>query len=179
MKPLFTIHEGEFLVGEQISRQFGDQYEVWIPAKDDGIDLLVTHRTKRKPGVRIQVKHSRGFEPRHSLPREHADCVRGWYTLNPAKIRSSCADVWVFVILTLRHEKHFIVLPTATLRQRIPSNTKGPWHIYLSIWKDKKCFNTRDLSQSLLLKAIQGGAIKKRLNYSDFVNNWQAIHRLL
>ncbi len=45
MKTLFTIHAGEFLVGDHISRRFGLKYDVWVPAKDTGIDLLVTRNS--------------------------------------------------------------------------------------------------------------------------------------
>ena len=38
MKPLFTIHEGEFLVGSHIEKKFRD-WNVWIPSKDKGIDF--------------------------------------------------------------------------------------------------------------------------------------------
>lgn len=49
MKPLFTIHEGEFLVGEYISRKLKDLHEVWVPVKDKGVDLLITHKQRRCP----------------------------------------------------------------------------------------------------------------------------------
>ena len=48
MKPMFTIHEGEFLVGDYINRNLKDKYEVWVPTKDEGTDLLVTHRKKNR-----------------------------------------------------------------------------------------------------------------------------------
>ena len=40
MKPLFTIHEGEFLVGDYINRKLGRKFDVWVPTKDTGVDLL-------------------------------------------------------------------------------------------------------------------------------------------
>src|SRR5260221_10904799 len=43
MKPLFTIHAGEFLVASYIEQQFKD-YLVWLPSRDSGVDLLVTDR---------------------------------------------------------------------------------------------------------------------------------------
>ena len=47
MKPIFTIHEGEFLAGDHINRKLGHKYDVWVPTKDSGVDLLVT-RNRRK-----------------------------------------------------------------------------------------------------------------------------------
>ena len=41
MKPIFTIHAGEYLVGTYIEKNF-KKYNVWFPSKDRGIDLLVS-----------------------------------------------------------------------------------------------------------------------------------------
>ena len=41
MKPLFTIHAGEFLVASYIEQKFKD-YLVWLPSRDSGVDLLLT-----------------------------------------------------------------------------------------------------------------------------------------
>src|SRR5713101_6816222 len=43
MKPLFTIHGGEYLVGSYIEQHF-KRVNVWIPSRDKGADLLVTDR---------------------------------------------------------------------------------------------------------------------------------------
>src|SRR5436305_1888957 len=40
MKPLFTIHAGEFLVASYIEQRFKD-YLVWLPSRDLGVDLLL------------------------------------------------------------------------------------------------------------------------------------------
>ncbi len=85
MKPLFTIHEGEFLVGDRIIRKFGNQYDVWVPAKDSGVDLLVTPTSGTGKPVKLQVKSSWGFDPRF-VPANDL-WVWGWYTLKPAKIK--------------------------------------------------------------------------------------------
>jgi hypothetical protein len=59
MKPLFTIHAGEYLVGEYIERHF-KQVNVWLPARDTGIDLLISDLLNRRV-VSIQVKYSKDF----------------------------------------------------------------------------------------------------------------------
>ena len=43
MRPIFTVHAGEFLVGEHIEKKF-PELNVWIPSKDTGVDLLVTNK---------------------------------------------------------------------------------------------------------------------------------------
>ena len=44
MKSLFSIHAGEYLVGSHIEKSY-PKWNVWIPSKDTGIDLLVTNLT--------------------------------------------------------------------------------------------------------------------------------------
>ena len=61
MKPLFTIHAGEYLTGEYIERNY-PHWNVWVPSKDTGIDLLVTDETNSKT-VSLQVKFSKDFNP--------------------------------------------------------------------------------------------------------------------
>jgi hypothetical protein len=45
MRPIFTIHAGEFLVGQDLEAM---GKKVWIPSKDDGVDLLVTDKANTK-----------------------------------------------------------------------------------------------------------------------------------
>ena len=47
MRPLFTVHAGEFLVGQHIEGFKGKN--VWVPTKDTGVDLLVTNSANTKP----------------------------------------------------------------------------------------------------------------------------------
>lgn len=54
MKPLFTIHVGEFVAGDYIERTFR-RVNVWVPTKDTGVDLLVSDR-KNKKALSLQVK---------------------------------------------------------------------------------------------------------------------------
>jgi hypothetical protein len=61
MRPLFTVHAGEFLVGQHIEASFKDK-NVWVPTKDGGVDLLVTNLANTKT-VTLQVKFSRDFLP--------------------------------------------------------------------------------------------------------------------
>jgi hypothetical protein len=59
MRPIFTIHAGEFLVGEYLERTFKN-VQIWVPAKDTCIDLLVSNSRNTK-AVSFQVKFSRDF----------------------------------------------------------------------------------------------------------------------
>jgi hypothetical protein len=52
MRPLFTLHAGEFLVGEYIERTF-PSLNVWVPAKDTGVDLLITDESAQMSLFRL------------------------------------------------------------------------------------------------------------------------------
>lgn len=102
MKPLFTIHAGEFLVDCEIERKFR-RVNVWVPAKDTGIDLLVSNSDNSKT-VSLQVKFSRDY-----LVTNLTDAVLrtelhagGWWTPTPGQIENSRAEYWVFVLFTVR-----------------------------------------------------------------------------
>ena len=61
MRPLFTIHAGEFLVGEYISRKLKRDFDVWLPVQDTGVDLLVTPRSRhRRNANKRQPPHRDG-----------------------------------------------------------------------------------------------------------------------
>jgi len=57
MQQMFTIHAGEYLIGSYIEENFKN-YNVWVPSKDTGIDLLVTN-SKNNKAVSLQVKYSK------------------------------------------------------------------------------------------------------------------------
>ncbi len=58
MKPLFTIHGGEYLVGSYIERHF-KRVNVWVPSRDTGVDLLVSDRIHPAIGFpRFRVAHA-------------------------------------------------------------------------------------------------------------------------
>ena len=59
MKPFFTIHAGEYLVGSHIESNF-KKINIWVPSKDKGIDLLLTNSDNSK-SVSVQVKFSKDF----------------------------------------------------------------------------------------------------------------------
>lgn len=49
MRPMFTVHVGEHLVGDYMERTF-PRWNVWVPSKDTGTDLLLTEAGRREGG---------------------------------------------------------------------------------------------------------------------------------
>src|SRR2546422_534869 len=112
MRPLFTVHAGEFVVGEFIEQSLPD-LDVWVPAKDTGIDLLVTGKRGRPP-ISLQVKLSRDYKPFEARNEfEKSIVAAGWLTLDHDKLATSKADLWVVVLIS--HERklkpQFLVIP--------------------------------------------------------------------
>ena len=63
MKSLFTVHAGEYLTGAYIEEKLSNKehsYNVWVPGRDTGIDLLVTNSDNTKM-CSLQVKYSKDY----------------------------------------------------------------------------------------------------------------------
>lgn len=150
MRPIFTIHAGEFLVADYIERNYAKQHRlrVWVPSKDDGIDLLITNENCKR-AVTVQVKFSKSF-----------DCERkydasGWWTLNKKKIMDSAADYWVFVMPKFCGKRtysdcfYFIIKPNDLLKhlEEIHGD-KTSYKMYLTVCKEK-VIETRGLRKEM------------------------------
>jgi hypothetical protein len=175
MKPIFTIHEGEFLVGDYINRKFGHKYDVWVPTKDSGVDLLVARKRGRGRSVKLQVKFSRSFDIHEELARHVL--ATSWYTLDPKKIRRSGADLWVFVFMTLRHDRYFVLIPTPELRRRIPRSCGSKWNLYLWAYADGSCYQVRDLNLDERLNAVHRGVQDRYRDFSKWFDNWRLLDK--
>jgi len=138
MKPLFTIHAGEFVVGDFLERKFPN-VNVWVPSKDAGIDLLVTDK-RNKRTVSLQVKFSRDFlatQIQKVFQRPLRAC--GWWSLNREKIVGSNADYWVFVLVGFeRQGTDFVIIKPSELLNRLDSIHAGIKIIQRYIWVTQK-----------------------------------------
>jgi hypothetical protein len=114
LRTLFTIHGGEWLVGDYIERKY-QRVNVWVPAKDTGVDLLVSD-SKNKQVVSLQVKVSRDH---HTDMNEVA---KGWWKVKRKKIADSPADYWIFGIDRLERnpsDSDFVIIKPAELLRRL------------------------------------------------------------
>jgi hypothetical protein len=97
MRPIFTIHAGEYLVATKIEESFPG-LRVWIPSKDIGVDLLVTDDEQNKIAS-LQVKFSKDYLATDARSVATPDIASGgWWTLKRKKILESPADLWVMVL---------------------------------------------------------------------------------
>jgi len=138
MKPLFTIHGGEYLAGSYIEHRFS-RVNVWIPSRDTGIDLLVSDQRNRRT-LSLQVKFSKDWLVTHMKPpfQEHLRAC-GWWTINAGKLRSSKADYWVFVLLGFGRDKtDFVIVPTKELNRRMRAIHGAQRTIQSYLWVTKE-----------------------------------------
>lgn len=179
MRPIFTIHAGEYLVANQIEERFTKSHglRVWIPSKDDGIDLLVTDDACKK-SVKLQVKFSKDFD--HGVEYR----ASGWWSLNSKKIAESTADYWVLALPMADRENvyrdcFFIALPPKELLRRLKVVHGEPskndvYNLYLTV-KDDRVVDTRSLKKKDATKAFMN--LKDDRNYSQYLNGLDLIAR--
>ena len=174
MRPMFTIHIGEYLVADHIERLYGKKrgIRLWMPSKDNGIDLLVTDKSCRKT-VSLQVKYSKSY-----------DCERefdatGWWQLNRKKIEMSDADYWVFVIPAFKGKRkisscYFVILTPAELIKRLKKihGNEEVYNMYLTI-KGDAVIETREI----ILDERNKQFLKPKgyRNFSRFLNMWDNV----
>ncbi len=180
MKPLFTIHAGEFVVGDFLERKFHN-VNVWVPSRDTGIDLLVTDK-KNKKTVSFQVKFSRDFLATH-MPASFQKPLRacGWWSLNREKIAKSSADYWVFVLVGFeRRSTDFVIIKPTKLLNRLDSiHTKAKTiQSYFWVTEKRKCWETRGLKKKEQIEIAQGQYSNKARDFSIYLNNWSPLQEL-
>ena len=180
MRPLFTIHAGEFLIGEYIERSFRNT-NVWLPSKDSGIDLLVTSKNN-KVSVSLQVKYSRDFLVTN-LSAEFQEPIRafGWWTFDPKKLQESLADYWVLLIVGFSHRTNdYIIIKPQELYKRLhalhPNVAK--FHTYLWVTRKGRCWETRDLGNEDKALVAQGLYKNPLRDFKPFLNNWKPVSKL-
>jgi hypothetical protein len=180
MRPLFTIHAGEFVVGDYIERNFR-QVNLWMPSRDTGIDLLVTD-SKNEKTVSLQVKFSRDFLTTHMaaiFQKPLRAC--GWWTLNREKIAKSKADYWVLVLVGFeRRSTDFVIIKPSDLLKSLELIHKKEKTIQSYLWVTKKnrCWESRGLKRQDQLAVAQGIYSNADRDFSSYLNNWEPIRAL-
>lgn len=181
MRPIFTVHAGEYLVGCYIEKKLKG-VDVWVPTKDTGVDLLLTN-SKRKRTVSLQVKFSKSFLETH-LPKSYRKALKscGWWTLNRDKLRNSKADFWVLVLFSAYHkQQHFIVISPKELLKKIKNlrgNVKN-MNLYLWVTEKKRCWETRELSKKEADLIPQGAYRNPKRDFTKFLEAWEPVEVLL
>ena len=180
MRPLFTIHAGEFVVGDYIERTF-QRVNLWVPSRDIGTDLLVAD-SKNKKAVSLQVKFSRDFLTTH-MPTIFQKPLRvyGWWTLNQEKLANSEADYWVLVLVGVeRRSTDFVIIKPSVLLTRLNAIHKKARNIqtYMSVTEKDRCWETRGLKRQDRLAIAAAGYRNKERDLTKYLNNWAPVKAL-
>jgi hypothetical protein len=180
MRSLFTVHAGEYLVGDYIERMFR-RVNLWIPARDTGTDLLVSD-AQNKSTVSLQVKYSRDFLPTHmSTHLQSSLRACGWWSLVREKIVRSKADLWVFVLKGFQRPTcDFVVIKPPDLLARL-DEIHGPqkrFQTYLWVTKNDTCWEARGLTRDDRLAIAQDGFRHRARCFSEYLNSWEPLKAL-
>ncbi|MDP2365471.1 MAG: hypothetical protein Q8M94_17090 [Ignavibacteria bacterium] len=191
MKPIFTIHAGEYLVASHLEekKEFKD-LQIWLPSSDTGIDLLITNpKLSSQNSVRavsLQVKFSKDFlgnkgDGKNSSPSINSKIkAGGWWTFKYDKIEKSQADLWVLVLYRFSDKKRdFIIIEPSKLleRYRKLERTSGTIQSYVWVTENGQCWETRGLGKAKQ-EEIATDVFKDSVrDLSQFLNNWQPLKK--
>jgi hypothetical protein len=177
MRPIFTIHAGEYLTASEIEKRFPD-LRVWIPSKDTGIDLLVTDDRQNKVAS-LQVKFSKdylGTANQAAAPSEIASS--GWWTFHRHKIATSAADFWVLILYQFQKRNFdFIVISPLDLLARYDELERKDDIIqsYFCVTRAGRCWEIRRLGENgekEMDKIRSGEDSTKARDFSAYLNAW-------
>jgi hypothetical protein len=181
MRPMFTIHAGEFLVGQYIESNFRGK-NVWVPTKDTGVDLLITNVDNTQT-VTLQVKYSRDFLPVMKLEAAVFRQLksRTWFRIERDSLAKSPARYWVFVLLGFeRHSCDYLIIePKAMLGKLTAIHGESAldkvYQIYICVTDDGKAWLTRGLKASAYAAIANNDFDDVDRDVSPHLNNWAAI----
>jgi hypothetical protein len=184
MKPIFSIHAGEYLVATHIEENYKD-LNVWLPSKDTGVDILVTDKANRRT-LCVQVKFSKDFLG--SLGNSTSDAVvtkvkaGGWWTFNQTKLSKSAADLWILVLYRFtKRDYDFIIIEPQELLKRYRALGKNQEVIQSYVWvtSSNRCWETRGLSKQQQDEVALDQYTNPIRDLSQYLNNWQSVETKL
>lgn len=187
MKPLFTIHAGEFLVDDAIERKF-PKVNVWVPAKDTGVDLLVSDAGNER-AISLQVKLSRDYLEGRDFATHMKDEIfhtglraLGWWTPTRQQIKKSPAKYWVFVLAGFVNKTtDFIIIEPRELLTRLDGIHQGrpdKFQCYFCVTNGKRCWDTRGLKRSDVRLVAEATFTDEARDFTTYLNNWTPIEAL-
>jgi hypothetical protein len=180
MRPLFTVHAGELLVGQHIERTFKGR-NVWVPTKDLGVDLLVTNSNNTKT-LTLQVKFSRDFlaimKLEASALRKLRSCT--WFTLDGEKLAHSSANRWVFVLLGIERTYDYVIIkPNELVRRLKKLDPKSkPYQMYIWVTEKGRAWLTRGISKADQQRIVDNSFENSTRDLTEHLNDWSAISEL-
>lgn len=175
MRPIFTIHAGEYLVGSEIEKQ--SDLRVWIPSCDTGVDLLVTNKRHKKITT-LQVKFSKDYMSTANQRDSSLGVVSGgWWKLDREKIKKSEAEYWVFVLYRpYDRGSNFVIIKREELLDRFKgSKTIQCYFTVVGKRSKQKCFDFRGLKNDEKRGLVDGSRTDASRDFTRFLDNWKCL----
>jgi len=183
MRSIFTVHHGEYLVGSDIEKRF-KKYNVWVPSKDTGVDLLITN-SKTIKMLGLQVKFSKDYENYWpAYMRKYRDKFKawGWWSLNRNKIEQSTADLWVFVMQSFEYKtiESIVIRPKILLKRHDKIHGKSET-IQLNLWLTNRneCWEIKWLTRAEKISISNDSYSNNGRNFKRYLNNWTELQEEL
>lgn len=181
MRPLFTIHAGEYVVGDYIEQTFPD-LAIWVPVKDTGIDLLVTGKAGGI-SISLRVKLSRDYKPLEAATLfEKSIRAAGWLTIDHEKLAGSNADLWVVVLVSheSRVKPQFIVIPPRELPNKlvVVHGKSKRYQFYPWITQKGICLDGRGLTSAHKLQLVEGTLVLGERDLTQDLEQWTTLQLL-
>ena len=186
-KSVGTGNTGEYLTALHIEQTFR-KWELWIPRKDWGADLLVSSRTDRRKNAALQVKYSKDHLTLQGGSQREQYRSKGWWTFSFAalekNIKDKAADFWILSIERYDGKTGLdcVIIQPKELHRRLKRiNTGNTQQTYLWITHDNRCFATRGLrkAETNLLDAGDYRGISTDRDFTPFLNNWKELEQRL
>ena len=178
MRPLFTIHAGEYVFGQEVlNKKLG--LDLWIPAKDRGIDFLITNED-RSHSVAVQVKMSKDYRPiQSSTDFDKVSLARGWFTFSHHKLETSPADVWSLILVSSERQSKpvFINLSPDRLLKKLKAihGHRINYNLYpclLELPKGRICLEGRGLKKDDRRLLASNKLTLGSRDLTEFYENW-------
>lgn len=177
MVPFISLHPGEVFVGNFIESNF-KRLNLWIPAKDSGVDLLVTSISNNS-SISIQVKSSRDY----NMMVDSGIKSGSFFNVRRNNLISSPAKLWIFVQHSARSKgwcQDYIVFERDELVVQLEEVFGSPeqYTIYFSITGDGRVWITRGVPRKSLANMYGGDPAYRNREVLGKLNNWEALKSL-
>lgn len=192
MRPIFTIHAGEFIFGEEVEKKHPN-VRLWLPTKDTGVDFLLTSQNREKT-VGVQVKMSRDYRPNVASSQfEEALEAAGWFVFSAKKLHQSKAEIWSLVLVSRerRSRPYFVNVAPAELlkRLKIIHGENESYHLYVWVLSKKKlhggnkdsgyiCMEGRKLKSAEKNEIVSGDFVFGSRDLTKYFECWDFVENL-
>lgn len=180
MKPIFTLHAGEFVFGERVERNFR-YVDLWVPTKDTGIDFLISAQGQTDI-VTVQVKMSRDYRPPYaSSDFEHLLEAAGWFVFTRRALENSPADIWSIVLVSHQRKSQpiFVNIAPSELLRKLESihGKREKYHLYPWVIEGG-CVEGRGMNMAEKAQFAAGTFKLGERDFSQHLENWSFIEAL-